>query len=134
MRKTKAVECAGKTMVVKELTPREIDALFDESEVATTSIVDAMLDVHHLNLVLLAAMLGMERDSLEAMLLDTVPSEYGKVIDAGKEVNPDFFAMARQRAKLAGQIEAMDRMLALVSENASASSSSTATSTPGITA
>jgi len=134
MRKTKAVECAGKTMVVKELTPREIDTLFDESEVATASIVDAMLDVHHLNLVLLAAMLGMEKDLLEAMLLDTVPSEYGKVIDAGKEVNPDFFAMARQRAKLAGQIEAMDRMLALVSESASVSSSSTATSMPGTTA
>jgi len=121
-------------MVVKELTPREIDTLFDESEVATASIVDAMLDVHHLNLVLLAAMLGMEKDLLEAMLLDTVPSEYGKVIDAGKEVNPDFFAMARQRAKLAGQIEAMDRMLALVSESASVSSSSTATSMPGTTA
>lgn len=134
MRKTKAVECAGKTMVVKELTPREIDALFDESEVATASIVDAMLDVHHLNLVLLAAMLGMKKDLLEAMLLDTVPSEYGKVIDAGKEVNPDFFAMARQRAKLAGQIEAMDRMLALVSEGASASSSNMATSMPGTTA
>jgi len=131
---TKAVECAGKTRVVKELTPREIDALFDQSQAGTSSIVDQMLEVHDLNLVLLAAMVGVEPKDLETELLDTPPSEYGKVIDAAKEVNPDFFAMARQRQKLVGQLEAMERILGLASGKESASSSSADINTPGTTA
>lgn len=134
MRKSKAVECAGKTRVVQELTPAQVDALFDQSATGPGSIVDAFLDVHDLNVILLAAMVQMEPAELERELQETVPSEYGKLIAAAKEINPDFFAMARQRKELAGQLETLERMLVLASDKGSASSSSADTTMPGIMA
>lgn len=134
MRKTKAVECNGKTYVARELTPREIDRLFDQSAAGGEAIADAMLDVHDLNLVLLAEMLGMEPSAAAELVLDTTPSAYAPILAAVREVNPDFFAMARQRKNLAGQLERLERMLDSNSGPLSASSSNTDTATPGITA
>lgn len=132
MRTTKAVEMGDTTLVAKELTGREIDRLFDLSQKSGSSIMDALLDVHDLNLVLLSEMLGMEQARLEQLLLDTPPSEYAPVIAAAKEVNPDFFAMARQLKRLVGQLDVLDRMLGSDSAKGSAASSNTDTPTPGI--
>lgn len=134
MRKTKAVEMGGKTYVVRELTPLEIDRLFDQSREQTSSVVDAMLDVHNLDTVLLGAMLDLEPSEVERLIGERVPSEYQPIIEAAREINPDFFEMARRRHVLAGQMDAINRMLALASGSASPASSSTDTTRPGTTA
>lgn len=131
MRKTKAFTCNGKTRIACELTPREIDALFDATR--ERSLLDDLLDVHDLDTGLLAAMLGMENDELAAELMDLPPSEIQVAVAACKEVNADFFVMARRRRELVGQMVIMEKMLAAASEKGSAASSSAATTVPPTT-
>jgi hypothetical protein len=121
-------------IIVKELTPREIDALWNESAKGQTSIVDNFLDIHDLNGTILAAMCGMQVKDLEELLLDTTAAKRTLLIEGAKRVNPDFFEVARSLRKRAGQIETLEKILALSSANESADLSSAATSTPGTTA
>jgi len=125
---------AGTTYVVRELTPFEIDRLCDRSVPQRASMVDAMLDVHLLDTSLLGAMLDLEPQEVERVIGERTPSEYGPIIEAAREINPDFFAMARRRIELAGQMDAINRMLALASESASPASSPSGTTTPPTTA
>lgn len=134
MRKTKAVAVDGQTYLVRELTPFEIDGLFDATADRTRSIVDGILDVHHLDCVLLGAMLDVSPERCAEVVGNLTASGYMPIIEAAKELNPDFFAMARRRLEYAGQLDVINQMLASVSGMESDGSSSPATTTPGITA
>ena len=139
MRKTKAVELGGATYVVKELTPLEIDGLFDQSPHRKRTMVDDMLDVHQLDTALLGAMLGVTPERCAEIIGQHPPSQYGVIIDASKEMNPDFFEMARRRVALAGQIEIVGQLLAAqIQDNCSGKTSDTSscpgTQTPPTTA
>lgn len=90
MRKTTAIPINGKTIVVRELTPREIDALFDQCRQRTRTTVDDILDVHHLDTVLLGAMLGLAPERCEALVGELTTSEYMPLVEAAKTLNPDF--------------------------------------------
>lgn len=125
---------AGTTYVVRELTPFEIDRLCDRSVPQRASMVDAMLDVHLLDTSLLGAMLDLEPQEVERVIGERTPSEYAPIIEAAREINPDFFAMARRRLELAGQMDAINRMLAIASESALPASSPSGTTTPPTTA
>lgn len=133
MRKTTAIPINGETIVVRELTPREIDALFDQCRQRTRTTVDDILDVHHLDTVLLGAMLGLAPERCEALVGELTPSEYMPLVEAAKTLNPDFFAMARRRLEYAGQLADMGAILANAYASGLQPSSSTATTTPGIT-
>nr|WP_321465162.1 hypothetical protein [uncultured Desulfobulbus sp.] len=139
MRKTKAVIVEGTTYVVRELTALEVDALFDQSIGRQQTTVDGFLDVHGLNTVLLGSMMDVPPERCAEIIGNMMPSEYRQILDAAKELNPDFFEMARRHLEYAGQIAAINellanRMHANASGNASASSSSTDTTRPGTTA
>ena len=135
MRKTKAIHLtADQELIVRELTPREIDGLFDAIQPARATIVDNLLEPHDLDAGLLAAMCGLDRQALTDQLLDLVPSAWAPLIDAARELNPDFFAMARALQRRAGDLAALEQMLARVSADASVSASSTAITGPGTTA
>lgn len=139
MRKTKAVTVEGTTYVVRELTAMEVDALFDQSIDRQQSTVDGFLDVHGLNTVLLGSMMDTTPDRCAEIIGSMMPSEYRPILDTAKELNPDFFEMARRRLEYAGHMGAINEMLAhqmraSASANASASSSLTDTSRPGTTA
>lgn len=139
MRKTKAVSVGDKTYVVRELTPLEVDSLFDVSAQKERTTVDGILDVHLLDTVLLGAMLDVPPERCAEIIGQATTSEYMPIIEAAKELNPDFFAMARRRLEYVGQLGAINEMFAnQMRESASASasdgSSSTATTKPGITA
>ena len=134
MRKTKAVTVNEKTYVARELTPLEIDGLFDVTSQRDRTTVDDILDVHHLDAVLLGAMLDVPPERCTEIIGGLTTSEYMPIIEAAKEMNPDFFVMARRRVELAGQLDAISRMLASASEKALPSSLPTDTSTPGTTA
>lgn len=132
MRKTKAIDIDGKVYVVRELTPFEIDKLFDQvNHQGTSSMVDAMLDVHDLDTVLLGAMLDLKAQEVERLIGERVPSEYQPIIAAAREINPDFFEMARRRRILAGQMDAINKILALASESPSPASLPLDTTMPG---
>ena len=79
-------------------------------------------------------MCGLDRQALTDQLLDLAPSAWAPLIDAARELNPDFFAMARALQRRAGDLAALEQMLARVSAEPSASASSTATTAPGTTA
>ena len=135
MRKTKAVPLTtGQELIVRELTPREIDTLFDAVQPARATIVDNLLEPHDLDSGLLAAMCGLDREALVGLLLDLAPSAWAPLLDAARELNPDFFAMARALQRRAGDLAALEQMLARVSAEPSVSVSSTATTGPGTTA
>jgi hypothetical protein len=133
MRKTKAVTVNEKTYVARELTPLDIDGLCDVALRQKKTIVDDFLDVHFLDAVLLGAMLDVPPEHCAEIIGGLTTSEYMPIIEAAKEMNPDFFVMARRRVELAGQLDAISRMLASASEKASPSSLTTDTSTPGTT-
>lgn len=134
MRKTKAVEVNGATYVVRELTPSEIDALFDQSRQKEQSTVDGILDVHCLDTCLLGAMLGVDPPRCEEIIGGLTTSEYMPIIDTAKDLNPDFFAMARRRLEYAGQLENEYKILAKICEQALPGSSHVATKEPQATA
>ncbi len=134
MRKTEAVEVNGSTYVVCELTPREIDQLYDQSRNRDRGLVDDILDVHCLDTVLLGSMLGEPPEAVSEIVGGYTTSEYMPIIEAAKRLNPDFFAMARRRIEYAGQLANLSGMLDKISGNGSPSSSSTGTTTPGTTA
>jgi len=139
MRKTKAITTGDSTYVVRELTPNEIDGLFDQSTSRRRTTVDDILDVHHLDCVLLGSMLGVDPERCAEIFGNLTSSESAPLIAAAKELNPDFFAMARRRIELVGQLAGLERMLAETT-HASASgsafppSSSTDTQAPPTTA
>jgi len=139
MRKTKAVTVEGTTYLVRELTAIEVDALFDQSIDRQQSTVNGFLDVHGLNTVLLGSMMDVTPDRCAEIIGNMMPSEYRQIIDTAKELNPDFFEYARRRIEYAGQMAAINALLAnqmraSASENASESSSLTDTSRLGTTA
>lgn len=134
MRQTKAVEVNGTTYVVRELTPKEIDALFDQSRQKEQATVDGILDVHCLDTCLLGAMLGIDPPRCEEIIGGLTTSEYLPIIETAKELNPDFFAMARRRLEYAGQLDAANKILANLCGNVLHSSLPTDTPTPPTTA
>ncbi|MGD9947521.1 MAG: hypothetical protein AB7U29_03465 [Desulfobulbus sp.] len=134
MRKTKAIDINGTTYMVRELTPLEIDQLFDQSKSRSRTIVDDILDVHCLDTVLLGSMLGVEPPRCSEIIGPLTPSEYMPIIEAAKELNPDFFEMARRWVDRAGQLGEISKIIGKISESASESLSSTDIVTPGITA
>ncbi len=139
MRKTKAVDIDKSTYVVRELTPNEIDALFDATKGRARTTVDDILDIHLLDTVLLGGMLGVDAARCGEIIGGHTPSEYLPIIEAAKELNPDFFALARRRLEFAtGQMAALGELLRTMdaggSENASPSSLPTATTPPATTA
>lgn len=130
MRLTKAVQFAGTELVVRELTPAEVDALYDLAAKSEASTLDNMLDVHDLNTTILARICALDPDKLAALLVNMTPSAYAPLIASAKEVNPDFFAMARLIRSRAEMLGAVGKMLDSFSATASAGSSSTATPPP----
>jgi|GEM_PF-3732465 len=133
MRKTEAVEINGATHIVRELTPLEIDQLFDQSRQTRRGVVDDMLDVHHLDTVLLGAMMGQSPGVCGEVIGALTTSEYMPIVEAAKRLNPDFFAMARRRVEYAGQLANLGEMLGKISANGSPPLSSTDTIMPGTT-
>lgn len=134
MRKTKAVEVNVATYVVRELTPSEIDALFDQSRQKEQSTIDGILDVHCLDTCLLGAMLGVDPPRCAEIIGGYTTSEYMPIIETAKELNPDFFVMARRRLEYAGQIAEANKILANLCGNALPSSLPMDTPTPPTTA
>lgn len=134
MRKTKAVEVNRATYVVRELTPIEIDALFDQSRQKEQSTIDGILDVHCLDTILLGAMLGVDPPRCGEIIGGLTTSEYMPIIEAAKELNPDFFAMARRRLEYAGQLAEANKIIANLCGNVLPSSLPTDTPTPPTTA
>lgn len=136
MRRTKAVDIDKTTYVVRELTPNEIDALFDAAKVSSRSLVDEILDIHLLDTVLLGGMLGVDAGRCGEIIGGLTQSEYLPIIEAAKELNPDFFEYARRLVERAGRVEdvvAIKEMLGKISENALPSSLPVATTTPATT-
>lgn len=136
MRKTKAIDTDKTTYVVRELTPNEIDALFDQAKGKEPSIVDEILDIHLLDTVLLGGMLGVDPARCGEIIGGLTQSEYLPIIEAAKELNPDFFALARRLVERAGRVEGLaeiKEMLAKLSESASPSLLPLGTLTPTTT-
>ncbi len=132
MRKTKSVAYGDeKETVVRELTANEIDRLFDQEGSRPMTTLDNLLDVHDLTTSILAAMCGMDEQQMAEMIGGLTPSGYAPIITAAKELNPDFFAVARNLKNRAEMMANIGKMLGMSSDPRSASSSSTDTSTPG---
>ena len=135
MRKTRSVMYGdAQEATVRELTVLEIDGLFDLAERRSMTTLDNMLDVHNITAPILAAMCGVDEDGLRGMIGHLPPSGYAPLIQAAREANPDFFAMARNLKDRAGMLANLGKILDSVSESASVSASSTVITMPGATA
>jgi len=128
MRKIKTINVDGREIFVKELTVLEIDRLFDDAAKvnSTRSILDDMLDQHDLTGDMLEFLSGVTVAELKEM----TPSTYLPIVQAAKEVNPDFFIMTQM---LKNRSERLERMFAAGSGGMFPPSLPPDTSTSGIT-
>ena len=124
MRLTKTIEVGDQAVHVKEITVAELRQWWAEVQAGAGGgdAVDGALFAD-LSLTDLARM-----TSLTSEVIDTLaPSEIRLVIDACREVNPDFFAMQERLANIGRSL------LSGISSASSAPSSSAAITMPGAT-
>lgn len=87
-------------VTVCELTVAQLDALLNQPEDYTATLLDRMLDRHMVTGGMLSASTGISEGELSAMK----PSELTPIVDQFKEVNADFFEMARREVKRAEEM------------------------------
>jgi len=100
MRNSKIIEFDGKEITVKELMVSELDALLGQDD-HVPSWLDRILDKDLLTGAVLSKSVGMSVADLSAM----TPSSLRPLIDACKEVNPDFLETARLEVARAEKME-----------------------------
>lgn len=134
MRKSKAVLYGdGQECIVKELTGFEIDQLFDLAAQTDPTTFDNLLDGHDLTGDILATICSKTRQEMEKQLMSLPVSSWQPLLVAVKEVNPDFFDLARRLKHRAELIANMGRMLGSSFGEQSPTLSPVATTTPGDT-
>jgi len=126
MRNSKIIEIDGKELVVKELTPDDFDSLLQPNEDYQANWLDRILDKDNLSGSVLAASTGLTEKDLSGM----APSALRPMIEAFKEVNPDFLETARLEKERAEEIQ---KILGDNSGGAAALLSSMDTPLPGNT-
>ena len=94
MRGAKTIDAAGEEVIVRELTVSHLDYLLSVEDYEAT-MLDRLLEGEMLTGPLLEAASGIK----VAVLAEMTPSELRPLVEAFKEVNPDFFEMARREVR-----------------------------------
>jgi hypothetical protein len=94
MRKSTIITWNGREVTVKELTPRELDRIMQQAD-GPASMLDRILDAHYLSAAIIAAATEVPEEELET----SAPSALAPLIEATKEVNPDFLAAISRAVK-----------------------------------
>lgn len=113
MRTVESIQFNDKELVVKELTCAELDHLLSENRQMT--IVDRLFDEEVVTESMITTATGLTHDDL----VKFGPSKLRPLIDAVKEINSDFFRMARAEVKRAEKLK--EAALKKISGRASAS-------------
>lgn len=137
MRRTKAsgytTEAGRVEVVVRELTGIEIDRLYDQAEQMPMTMFDNLLDLHDITGSMLATICGLQAAQLAEALMPLPPSCWRQLLDDAKEVNPDFFAVARQIKNRAAMLAEYAKIVGSSLGEGFPGLSSVDTSTPGNT-
>ncbi len=99
MRGQKVVDVAGREVTVKELTVTQLDSLLGQEDYEAT-MLDRILEKDMLTGDLLHTATGISVQDLSGM----APSAMRPLVEAFKEVNPDFFEMARREVSRAQEM------------------------------
>lgn len=98
----KQVEVADRKVEVKELTVEQLDMLLGvDPATYQVSTLDRILEQHIINGAILSASCGLTEEEL----IKLAPSRLRLLVDTCKEVNPDFFEMARRDLDRAKALE-----------------------------